>query len=123
MFSPYSFDSQVIIQTLTRTYDGVGNTDVWVNTKTLWGSIIQPSNNRYVDVFVLDGQRLAKNIIYKLVVREQQQFEYASTRFIWKSRFGNRILKPIQAQLLPGHRHSAWSAIFCEDITNMSSPV
>ncbi len=123
MLSPYTFDSRVEVQTLTRTYDGVGNVDTWATITTVWCCVIHEFKNKWTDVFVEYGQRFSKNPIYKLIVRERQTYTVAGHRFLWKSPWGDRVLKPINSQVVPGHRHHAYTSVIVEDITDMSTPV
>lgn len=122
MLSPYTFDSRLEVYTLTRTYDGVGNVDTWTLSATLWCSVVHEFKNKWTDVFVEYGQRFAKNIIYKLIVREKQRFTCAEHKFVWKAPHGDRILRPINSQIIPGHRRHQYTSIIVEDVTEMSDP-
>ena len=57
MISPWSFDSRIIVQSVTKDFDGLNATETWKDVETIWGSLIQLTATAEMKVVVEYGQR------------------------------------------------------------------
>ena len=125
MISPTSFDSRITVQTVTKTYDGVGATEEWEDApqpNPLWACLVQPTKNMWMQVQVEYQQRFNKTVIWRVIVRGKQNWDYATTRFLWNSpNMGQRVLQPFENQRLEGGRRTQYTSIMAEDVTDMAS--
>ena len=122
MPAPWAFDTQVQVQTVTKTYDGLGTTETFTNGDLLFACVCEPTKNMYMHVNIVDQQRFNKTTIYRLIVRNKQNFSYSDTRFLWTTpNDGVHILKPFENQRLEGSRHTAYTSMLVEDITDLQS--
>ena len=132
--SPLWFDTQVQVKEVTKSYDGLGDTETWVDigpvdpktglptVKKLWCSFQQPTKNLYMSVQVQYGQRFNKTTIWRMVVREKQDWNYATTRFLWDSpNKGQRVMQPVENVRFEGSRHTAYASILVEDVTDLQA--
>jgi head-tail adaptor len=123
MLSPWSFDSRITVQAVTKTFDGLNSTETWNDVETIWGSLIQLTQEKQMKVVMEYGQRFSKNIYYKLVVRGRKAFSFSDTRFLYQSPTdGVRTLKPIESVRIPGSRHDQYTGMWVEDVTDVAVP-
>lgn len=66
-----------------------------------------------------DGKRTSQRVT-KLRVRGVQNYDLATTEFLWNG----RVLRPIELGVRTARgSHRRWTVILCEDVTGKSRPV
>jgi hypothetical protein len=119
--SSWQFDSQVTVQSVATTYNGVGSTNVWTDGDTVWCICMVMTGDSWLRANTQYNQRFTTTQIYRIVTRERVDYKFDSSRFIWHSPTGDRIMKPIRSAAIGGGVRDQFTWIDVEDITDVDS--